>query len=136
MGGSTSTQPLAVLIACHNFGVGYSWAGEKQHWLYRSDPRWRRIERDFELFEFTLQAQPASSVDERLAIIINRILAANASTHDAYEALNEGKTDIALIARLPSQTEADLAKSKHIEFDIAPFALDAKVQGVMQPLAS
>src|SRR5438309_821270 len=35
MCGSTSTQPLAALIACHCFGLDHTWAGREQRW-----PEW------------------------------------------------------------------------------------------------
>lgn len=129
--GSTSTQPLAVLIACRAFGMPYNWISR--------DERRKDRERDFleffggkaepevKLAEFSLQATPDKPSDERLAVIINRLLATNASTNQAYINLVEGRSDIGLFARGPSQDELALAKMKGVELDVTPCALDAFV---------
>jgi phosphate transport system substrate-binding protein len=125
MCGSTSTQPLAALIACRNFGMDYEWVGREQRlppWAFRP-----RVEPDFQLLEFTLQAKWQTAKEERLAQIINGLLAANTSTHDAYVQLIEGKSDIGLIARLPAQSELKVAATKRVALEVMPCALDAFV---------
>src|SRR5438132_8037473 len=51
--GSTSTQPLAALVACRYFGLDYGWVGSQQRF-----PEWRghtgRGEAEFRLLEYTL----------------------------------------------------------------------------------
>src|SRR5258705_9658015 len=54
MSGSTSTQPLAALIACRCFGLDYEWVGRKQR-LPPWDPRAPQVEAESKLLEFTLQ---------------------------------------------------------------------------------
>jgi phosphate transport system substrate-binding protein len=126
--GSTSTQPLAALIACRQFGIDYAWLGRSQRWpSVPGGPRPPRREDEAELVEFTLRAVANNPREERLAAIINGLLATNASTHDAYVNLIEGKRDIALIARSPSPLELDLARAKGVELDALPCALDAFV---------
>jgi phosphate transport system substrate-binding protein len=126
MDGSTSTQPLAALIACRCFGMEYQWVGRKERL-----PPWRvppgRPEAESELREFTLQAKWKSPVEERLALIINGLLSANSSTHEAYLRIIDGKSDIGLIARPPTPSELQLAQSNKIALDVVPCALDALV---------
>jgi phosphate transport system substrate-binding protein len=127
MDGSTSTQPLATLIACRSFGIPYDWVGRRQAWpgVFRLSPAAREAEAH--LLEFTARAIAENPSDERLAAIINGLLAANASTHGAYVNLIEGKSNIALLARPPSAAELQLARSKGVELDWARCALDALV---------
>jgi phosphate transport system substrate-binding protein len=126
--GSTSTQPLAALIACRSFGIDYAWLGRSQRWpaLWSGGPALRG-EAEAQLVEFTLRAVADNPQDERLAAIINGLLATNASTHDSYVNLINGKRDIGLIARAPSPLELELARAKGVELDVAPCALDAFV---------
>jgi phosphate transport system substrate-binding protein len=140
--GSTSTQPLAVLIACRAFDASYAWLGREQA-LPRSSPFDRTLpvndldlhfERDYywpepelQLLQFTLRARARTPAEERLALIINGLLATNASTHQAYVNLIEGRSDIGLLARPPSADELKLAKDKGVELETAPCALDALV---------
>ncbi len=68
-----------------------------------------------------------SGENDRLAEIINRVLVVNASTHDAYVRILEGKSDIGLLARPPSPAELEVARSKSVELEVVPCALDAFV---------
>jgi ABC-type phosphate transport system substrate-binding protein len=130
--GSTSTQPLAVLITCSCFGVPSAWVGRGQ---YRPKPPLVGLEAVFglnpepeaELLEFTLEAKAGGASSERLAAIINQLLATNASTNQAYINLIEGRSDIGLLARPPSSAELDLARAKSVDLEILPCALDAFV---------
>jgi len=142
MDGSTSTQPLAALIACRCFGSTYAWQGREQTLprTSRLDPTLPRNDLDlfFEqevlrrepeltLLEFTLRAQADRPAAKRLAAIINGLLAANASTHQTYVNLIEGTSDIGLLARRPSTDELTLARMKGVLLDVEPCALDAFV---------
>jgi phosphate transport system substrate-binding protein len=141
MDGSTSTQPLAVLMACRCFGAEYGWVGREQALSRRSghdfasrvndldqfDQRDFPSEPELELLEFTLRAQTNSPAEQRLARIINGLLAANASTHQAYVNLIEGRSDIGLLARPPSTDELQLAEKQGVQLDTACCALDAFV---------
>jgi phosphate transport system substrate-binding protein len=135
MDGSTSCQPLAALIACRCFGAPYAWVGKEQR---RARDRfdddtfnWAALlglsEPELELLEFTLQARADGPAEHRLAVIINRLLAHNASTHQAYVNLIEGTSEIGLLARAPSPDELELARMQNIELDAVPCALDAFV---------
>jgi phosphate transport system substrate-binding protein len=126
MCGSTSTQPLAALIACRCLGLDYEWVGQERR-LPGWDNRARRLEAEARLLEFTLQPKWKTPTEERLALIISGLLAANQSTHEAYVSVIEGRNDIGLLARPPSATELSLAASKKIELEVLPCALDAFV---------
>jgi len=135
MDGSTSCQPLAALIACRCFGARPGWVGKEQR--RGKDPYEADLmtfskffggpEPELELMEFTLQAQADEPAEHRLALIINRLLAPNASTHQAYVNLIEGKSEIGLLARAPSPDELELARKQKVELDAVPCALDAFV---------
>lgn len=135
--GSTSTRPLAALIACRCYDMPYAWTGFEQRRLPYYDPYddsgdldipfGGPREPELELLEFTLQAKAERSEQERLATIINRLLAANASTPQAYKNLIEGRSDLGLLARRPSAEELALAKKANVEFDVVPCAWDAFV---------
>src|SRR5262245_11777185 len=65
MDGSTSTQPLAALIACRCLGMDYQWVGSNDRvplWVFPSTPP---AEAEAELREFTLQAKWKSPAEER-----------------------------------------------------------------------
>jgi phosphate transport system substrate-binding protein len=128
--GSTSTQPLAVLIACRCSHAPYGWTGTEQ----RLPDHEAEIERFFgapepeaALLEFTLQARTDSLKTHRLGAIINGLLATNASTNQAYVNIVEGRSDVGLLARPPSEEELKVARARGVELDVRPCALDAFV---------
>lgn len=135
--GSTSAHPLCVLIASRCLGAPYAWVGRSpsagfapRGWGgYNDDFPYSRSfrEPEFSLVEYTMQAKMDEKAPERLPIIINRMLTVNASTHDAYVNLIEGRSDVGLIARRPSPDELKLAGEKGVELETVPFALDAFV---------
>lgn len=137
MDGSTSTQPLGVILTCKLLGTPYQWAGTE-----RSRGMWFMEEDDlplidiggyfprFELISFRPRAIPSdetSVTDNRLSTIINRMLTIHTGTHGAYENVINGTADIGLVARRPSPDEMKLAEEKGIELEVTPFALDAFV---------
>lgn len=126
--GSTSTQPLAALIACHTFGAPRAWVSRDQperpndlFGLHGSE--WPEVQ----LAEYKLIATGETIAANRVAGIINTMLATNASTHDAYLNVIEGRSDIGLICRQPSTDETAAAKKAGVELDITPVARDAFV---------
>jgi hypothetical protein len=133
--GSTSTQPLTVLAACHCLGARYGWTPmrEYEHWgraIRHDDVRYQvgmEWEPEFKLAEYTIQATTDEPAQERKAIIINKLLATNSSTHQSYVNLIEGRSALGLLARRPSADELALAGTKNVELDIRPVALDAFV---------
>jgi ABC-type phosphate transport system substrate-binding protein len=136
--GSTSTKPLSALIACRAFDMPYTWSGSRQRRLPRDDTfdLYADIERDVpygreepevELLEYTLQAKVDDPATVRLGVIINRLLAANASTPQSYVNLIEGRSDFGLLARRPTAAELALAKKANVELEVTPCAWDAFV---------
>jgi phosphate transport system substrate-binding protein len=107
-------------------GLDYEWVGSQQRfpgW----DPRAARAEAEFRLLEYTLQPKWSTAVEDRLARIITGLLAANASTHEAYMSLITATADIGLLARPPSPSESEAAKTQGVILEVAPCALDAFV---------
>lgn len=126
--GSTSTQPLVGLIACKALRVPYTWVS-RDRWR----PTWMRrdaLSRDrpeAKLAEFFVMAHGGGIRENRLARIVNHLLTNNASTHDAYVNLIEGRSELGLLVREPSSDERDLAAKKNVELVVDPIALDALV---------
>ena len=122
--GSTSTQPLASLIACRNFEVEHLWAGLspmiREDWGLPTDV-------ELQLAEYFLQAFPKQPSQKRMVGIINQLIVGNASTHQAYVNVIEQTSGLGLLARKPSEDEMVLAKSKGFELEVTPCALDAMV---------
>ena len=140
--GSTSTHPLSVIIASRVLGTPYQWVyPEPTGSPYR--PRFN-LQNDLFLFdeweynpsadklEFSLAAsrvvaQPPHAGRERVAIMINSLLAISTSTHDAYTNLIEGRCDLNLTARALSEDELAMARKKGVKIELRPIARDALV---------
>ena len=140
--GSTSTGPLNVVIASRILGSPYEWIyPEPKGHPWRNQPdvsayffasvdrEGRYASRDYEFLLATLQvvAKPARKEQERIAMMINSLLAASTSTHDAYVNLIQGKSDLNLAARPPSESELKLAKERGVNVKLQPVARDAFV---------
>jgi phosphate transport system substrate-binding protein len=104
--GSTSTHPLGMLVACELLGMPYTW----KEW-------WDQTKRIF--------PDPADPADEVAKKITNHVT--HNGTHGAYVNLIEGKADLILVAREPSQDELDEAKKKQVTLETKAVALDAFV---------
>ena len=109
--GSTSAEPLQVLIACKLLGVEYSW-------VYL--PYW------FNWFSYPYHIMP--SCDEKPEtgrFITERIL--HSGTHGSYVNLIYNNVDLIIVARTASEDELHIADSLGISLMEAPIALDAFV---------
>ncbi len=106
--GSTTTGPLARLLACDLLAVPCVW----------SAPASANTER-------TYVPDPKRSVSPQTAATITGIKFS--TTHNAYVNLIEGKTDVLLEARLPSADELAEASATGVELETKAFALDAFV---------
>jgi phosphate transport system substrate-binding protein len=111
--GSTSTQPLRALIACQAIGATCYWDSHSY-----SEERPMRVPTRYSDFV-------------RTAI-------GDSGTHGSYVTLMEGKTDVILVARGPSDAEVKAAKELGVTFDARRVALDALVflVNVQNPLNS
>ena len=106
--GSTTTGPLARLLACDLLGVSCVW----------SAPASANIER-------TYVPDPNAAIPSQTAATITGIKFS--TTHNAYVNLIKGTTDVLLEARLPSPDELAEASAKGVELETHAFALDAFV---------
>jgi phosphate transport system substrate-binding protein len=139
--GSTSTQPLSVILASRVLGVPFEWIypePEGGPWVPPStgfflmgQPLVRSS--GAPNYEFTLAAsrvvaKPAARTGgERIAIMINSLLAISSATHDAYVNLIAGQCDLNLTARRPSADELALADRRGVKIELRPIAKDALV---------
>ncbi|RPI15296.1 MAG: hypothetical protein EHM58_14490 [Ignavibacteriae bacterium] len=103
--GSTSTYPLACLIACRSIGVDFEWRkdfGEGSKWV-----RPLFIENEVENNAKFYQNIKYSG------------------THSAYVNLINSDADVILVAREPSEDELKLAGEKGVKLMLQPVAIDA-----------
>lgn len=106
--GSTTTGPLARLLACDLLAVPCVW----------SAPASANVER-------TYVPDPSAAIPSQTASRIGSIKFS--TTHNAYVNLIEGKTDVLLEARLPSPDELVEASTRGVQLETRAFALDAFV---------
>lgn len=140
--GSTSTHPLSVIVASRVLGAPYEWiypeptgSPWRPHptlpadlFLFDENEYFPPLEKaEFALAASRVVAKPAKAGHDRLAIMINSLLAISTSTHDAYTNLVEGNCDLNLAARAPSAEELALAKKKGVTLELRPIARDALV---------
>ncbi len=123
--GSTSTQSLAMLIACRITYTDFRWGTPQRHF----EPVRR-------LFPITTPYDPAKRLDlsyQRNPLGITNthatLLAKNehSGTHRSYVALMEGDAHLIVAAREPSIDELEMAKAKGISIKSVPIAKDAFV---------
>lgn len=139
--GSTSTMPLGVVLACRLLDVPYAWMYPDirgRPWRtgrhldrFEFDEmvpyRWESQDVELELAEMQPLARPEGARCQRLAPLINSVLAKHGSTHAGWVALIEGRCDLNLSARAPSASELQLAKEKGVPLRWEPIARDAFV---------
>lgn len=107
--GSTSTHPLARVIACELLGLGYRWEdglGEEGE-------------------AGIIPVAPTPDLEPLARAVTTRI--AHSRTHQAYLNLIEGSTDLILVANPPSAEERAAATQRGVSLVERPIALDALV---------
>lgn len=104
--GSTSAHPLQMVIACDLLDVPCDWS-------------------EMTIDNVQQSIIPAAEADQQKAQAIRDI--AHNGTHGAYVNLIEGKTDVILVARAPSEDELQAADAAGVALDVRPVALDALV---------
>jgi phosphate transport system substrate-binding protein len=104
--GSTSTQPLHVVVACKAFGVRCAW----QEAIFS---------------ERTIGPDLTQKVRAEAGKVFDATR--HTGTNSAYVNLIQGKADLILVARAPSADELKMAKERRVELDVRAFALDAFV---------
>ena len=140
--GSTSTGPLSVILAARILGLPYEWQYPDptgNPWKDRGDamliykmpkgmlrdPSW-----EFTLNKLMVAARPERPERPgqlRIAMLINSVISGSTSTHGGYVNLIEGRSDLALTARGPSESELKLAKEHGVNLILKPIASDAFV---------
>jgi phosphate transport system substrate-binding protein len=104
--GSTSAQPLDMVITCHLLGCSYGWV---------------------EQADLSKKIMAYSSEKPQLADSINTVIVKHNGTHDAYVNVIDGTKQIAFICRPPSPDERHLSDSLAIPIEYPDCALDAFV---------
>lgn len=145
--GSTSTQPLSIIIASRVLNVPYAWLyPEPTGYRPRPAPLPAELslpfdrsmtpgERDMDaLLELQFAAsrviaKPSHSDarQDRVAMMINSLLTPSSGTHGSYETLIRGTSDLVLTARLPSTDELKFATEQGVKLQTTPIARDALV---------
>ena len=106
--GSTSTEPLQVIIACKLLGVEYAWVYHSFFWKY------------------PYRVMPACDIKPNVGRYITERIN-HAGTHGSYINLINGWADLILVARIASEDELHEADSLGVNLIEVPVALDAFV---------
>ena len=140
--GSTSTGPLSVILAARILGLPYEWQYPEptgNPWEIRENALlkyqlpstlYAQVGMEFALNKLTVEAKPEhpeSREQLRAAMLVNNVISASTSTHDGYVNLIEGRSDLILTARAPSESETKLAGEKGVKLLLKPVATDAFV---------
>ncbi|MCU0719196.1 MAG: substrate-binding domain-containing protein [Pirellula sp.] len=135
--GSTSTQPLAMLVACRAMQQKHKWSTKNpitqryhfDEWTTFQIQSYNREPTDFESWFalYYMESVPAIERDSRLADFINFSLVKNTSTHQSYVNVVDGISELAIIARPPINSEIEYALSKNVQIEVSPCAKDALV---------
>lgn len=104
--GSTSSQPLNMIIACKLLGSSYAWE---------------------EQMDGSKKMVAYSSSNPKLADTINNVLIKHTGTHTAYVNVITGAKQLGYICRPPSPDEQHLSDSLKAPIDYPDVALDAFV---------
>lgn len=107
--GSTSTLPMARVIACELFGLGYRWQPD-------IGP-----EGTAEIVPVATSPEQQQLADALMAMVVHN------RTHEAYLNLIAGQADLILVANPPSPEEVAAADAAGVSLDARPVALDALV---------
>jgi phosphate transport system substrate-binding protein len=120
MDGSTSTQPLQMILTCKVFGLGSRWFHDEDD-TRALFPR-RPMDYDHEFNQYSNEF-----VQKMLLCDHVRDLVQPHGTSEAYLNLIEKRADLIFVARLPSDDERILAGKFGVQLDARPVALDAFV---------
>ncbi len=128
--GSTSTQPLAVMIACRYFDLNSHWSFTPME--NSNEGTGYFVDIELKLAEYSLKPLEKIISQSRLVGIVDKFLVGNESTHQAYLNLLEGTSGFGLLARKPNTEEVELARKLNVELEVVPCARDAFVFIVAQ----
>ncbi|MFP4165414.1 MAG: substrate-binding domain-containing protein [Chitinispirillaceae bacterium] len=102
--GSTSTQPVGIVLASTLLGTSYGYQGQ---------------------LDGSKQMAAHSTSNPALADSINNHIVSHNKTHGAHMNVIDGTAKLGMVARMPSEDELTHADSLGVELEITPFALDA-----------
>jgi ABC-type phosphate transport system substrate-binding protein len=142
--GSTSTIPLAVVIACKFLDSEYEWQEGRRYgapWGLSRTGMWLQTGIPYMvpgrepppetlslvIYWPTAVARNEELEEKRRAVLINRLLTPHSGTHGAYENLIRGEADVGLIARKPSEAERQPARKEGVGLVSRVAARDAFV---------
>lgn len=128
--GSTSTQPLAVMIACRYFDLNSHWSFTPME--NSNEGTGYFVDIELKLAEYSLKPLEKIKSQSRLVGIVNKFLVGNESTHQAYVNIIEGTSGFGLLARKPNTEEVEIARKLNVELEVVPCARDAFVFIVAQ----
>lgn len=111
--GSTSAQPLVVGLAACFFG---------ERWRWVASPEWTEFG---PFLEAALGTRPSGDRSTDSSPVPAPRPPRLNQTHTAYNRLIDGRTDMILVARLPSEDERKRMAEKNVELDPRPVARDA-----------
>jgi phosphate transport system substrate-binding protein len=114
--GSTSTQPLQMILACTLFRVGH-------HWFHSETDDTRRLWPGGD--DFFEGKTRDDFIQEELLLGHIRHLVEPHGTSEAYANIIADRADLALLAREPSDDELALAGRRGVQLEVQPVALDA-----------
>src|SRR5262249_51825437 len=116
--GSTSAQPLLMIVACKIFGLDSEWFHSEEDDTRRLWPT-----------TFNPSATPTADTISQKHFLCNHInnLVNTTGTSGASGGLIRGRVDLIFAARSPSDDELGLAEKLGMKLDARPVALDAFV---------
>jgi phosphate transport system substrate-binding protein len=130
--GSTSTQPLSVLIACRLTHTAFTWGSHpfnRTRMLYPTTEAYdstKRLDLKHSPAPASLAPRlPASTLTSLNNPLMTKVR--HSGTHESYINLINRQAQLILAAREPSDDELALAKQKGVEIKALPIALDALV---------
>jgi phosphate transport system substrate-binding protein len=119
--GSTSTQPLQMILACKVFGVQTIWSHSESDDTRTLWPNWYTL---YVEWPGAAREDP-HQVQTRLLYEYLGSLVQPHGTSEAYTNLIKKRADLILVARAPSGDESKRAVAQGVRLDARPVALDA-----------
>jgi ABC-type phosphate transport system substrate-binding protein len=122
--GSTSTQPLSILIACRLTHTAFAWGSHpfnRVRMLYPTTDAYDSAKR----LDLEHSPKPAAMPLSPNSPLMTKVR--YSGTHESYINLINRQAQLILAAREPSDDELALAKEKGVKIKALPIALDALV---------
>ena len=111
--GSETTHPLGVMLACKFTGTRWQWGMDSN----------KQAKQLYPVLSRTTSGEPVPENCHKG--LMEKV--AQSGTHQSYENLIEGRAELILVGREPSEDELSLAARKQVGLEIHPIAQDALV---------